>query len=121
MESTDGLWQKLLNNKYLKEKTMSRVQIVQGDSWFWHALLEVRDLFYSFCNRKIGNGKRTRFWEDPWRGIKPFAIRFGQLYKICEVTEVTVLTSRLQCLHFRRTLTGETLRLWERLKHESLV
>ena len=82
--------------------------------------MKIRDLFYSFCRRKIGDGKKTRFWEDPWVTNIPFSLKFMNLYSICETIEVTVhqvFTSRWQILKFRRTLSGETLQMWEELKN----
>lgn len=33
-------------------------------SHFWYATIEVKKLFYSCYQRIVGDGKKTRFWED---------------------------------------------------------
>jgi hypothetical protein len=124
LETSDGLWQKVLYNKYIRNKTMSGVAIKTGDSWFWRGLLKVRDLFYSFCTRVVRNGKRTRFWEDHWIGDEPFAVKYKNLYDICECRGITVheaLLERWSNLKFRRTLTDNVLQMWESLIAECAV
>jgi hypothetical protein len=39
----DGMWQELLRNKYLKNKTLSQVSKKVGDSHFWMGLMAVKD------------------------------------------------------------------------------
>lgn len=41
----EGLWQEVLSNTYLKNKTLSQVIRQLGDSRFWAGLMEVKDLF----------------------------------------------------------------------------
>jgi hypothetical protein len=41
----EDLWQEVLSNKYLKNKTLSQVVRQQGDSHFWAGLMEVKDPF----------------------------------------------------------------------------
>jgi hypothetical protein len=52
-------------------------------------------------------------------GSEAFATRFKPLFNICESTEVTVhvvMSSNFYCLNFRRTLTGEVLRMWIQMR-----
>jgi hypothetical protein len=51
-----GFWQTILENKYLKNTTMGQCTQKVGDSHFWQGLLEVKPLFLSCCNFKVGNG-----------------------------------------------------------------
>jgi hypothetical protein len=41
----DGVWQELLQNKYLRLKTLSEVQVKPTDSPFWKGLMRVKDDF----------------------------------------------------------------------------
>lgn len=47
LENTDALWQKLLREKYLKKKLLTAQKIKQGDSHFWHGLMEIKENFIS--------------------------------------------------------------------------
>ena len=38
----DGVWQQLLRNKYLRDKTLTQVQYLPEDSQFWAALMKVK-------------------------------------------------------------------------------
>jgi hypothetical protein len=40
----DGLWQRVLKEKYLKGKTLSQVERKQGDSHFWSGFMEIKKL-----------------------------------------------------------------------------
>ncbi|PNT69431.1 hypothetical protein BRADI_3g55256v3, partial [Brachypodium distachyon] len=119
LENSSGLWQKLLRRKYCKGKLLHQVSPRQGGSHFWSGLLRVRNVFLSFCRRIVGNGKRTRFWEDEWWGRCSFAVKFPRLYNLTFSSEIsvhTVFPEGWSSIRFRRTLVGETLTQWEELK-----
>ena len=59
-----GMWQTVLQNKYLSNSTLGQCSKKSGDSHFWQGLMEIKPLFLSCCRFEIGNGERTRFWED---------------------------------------------------------
>jgi hypothetical protein len=69
----EGVWQELLYNKYLRNKSLSQVIAKPTDSPFWKGLMGVKDDFFSRGYFKVGNGKKTRFWEDVWLGEQPLA------------------------------------------------
>jgi hypothetical protein len=62
--SGEGVWQELLYNKYLKDKTLSQVTAKTTDSPFWKGLMGVREDIFSRGFFKIGNGQITQFSED---------------------------------------------------------
>ena len=62
----DGIWQDLLHNKYLYNKTLAEVQLKPTDSPFWKGLISVRDDFFNRGKFALGDGKTIRFWEDIW-------------------------------------------------------
>jgi hypothetical protein len=45
----DRVWQQLLKNKYLKNKTLTQVQHMPGDSQFWAGLMKVKEEFLSLA------------------------------------------------------------------------
>ena len=57
----EGLWQKLLHNKYLSQKTLSEVQAKPTDSPFWKGLMRVKNDFFNRGSFKVGNGRMVRF------------------------------------------------------------
>ena len=73
---------------------------------------------FAFFNRvtfKVGNGQRTRFWEDTWLGGTPLALQYPVLYHIAQWKEVSV-ASVLQPIplniQFRRALVGPCWDTW---------
>ena len=59
----DGIWQELLRNKYLKNKTLGQVNKKPGDSHFCMSLMGVKDTFLSLESFMIQDGTQIRFWE----------------------------------------------------------
>jgi hypothetical protein len=53
----EGVWQELLRNNYLQNKTLSQVTVKITDSPFWKGLMGVKDVFFfSRGSFKVGNG-----------------------------------------------------------------
>ena len=108
----DGIWQSLLRKKYLGSKTLSQVSAKPTDSHFWKGLLNVKHTFLSYTSYNIKDGSQISFWEDVWRGNRPFSERFPNLYHVVfnkhDTVEQVVSTNPLN-LSFRRTLGGVKL------------
>jgi hypothetical protein len=64
----DGVWQQLIRNKYLGDKSITHVNKKPGDSQFWTVLTNGKDQFLNFVNFRLQNGKQIIFWEDIWLG-----------------------------------------------------
>jgi hypothetical protein len=45
--SEEGMWQQLLYNKYLKNKTLSQVEAKPNDSQFWKGLMHIKTKFFN--------------------------------------------------------------------------
>jgi hypothetical protein len=88
----EGVWQQLLHNKYLKHKTLAQVEEKPTDSPFWKGLMRVKSNFFKRGKFKIGDGSRTRFWEDVWLGDVPLAQQYPSLYNIVQRKNVLVST-----------------------------
>ena len=52
----DGVWQQLLKSKYLRDKTLTRVQYMPEESQFWAGLIKVKDEFLSMSRFDLGDG-----------------------------------------------------------------
>jgi hypothetical protein len=59
--SEDVVWQELLTNKYLRDQTLSQVQVKHTDSPFWKGIMGVKDKFFKCGSFNIGDGLGTRF------------------------------------------------------------
>jgi hypothetical protein len=114
----DGVWQELLQNKYLRLKILSEVQAKPTDSPFWKGLMRVKDDFFSRGFFQVGNGANTHFWEDTWLGKIPLAQQYPSLYNIVHHKNVTVahvLSQTPLNISFRRLLVGNKWTLWLQL------
>jgi hypothetical protein len=57
----EGIWQELLHNKYLNNKTLSQVSVQPHDSPFWRGLMKVKDDFFKRESFIVNNSMITRF------------------------------------------------------------
>ena len=81
--------------------------------------MEIKNIFYKFVKKKVGDGRNTRFWEDSWVDDKPLREAYPRLYDISFDHNITVEEAIQKGWHefrFRRTLHGETVELWNSLK-----
>jgi hypothetical protein len=60
--SEEGMWQQLVHNKYLKNKTLARVEDKPNDSHFWKGLMHVKHEFSKRGFFKVGNEMSVRLW-----------------------------------------------------------
>jgi hypothetical protein len=113
----EGVWQELLHNKYLNNKTLSQVTVQPHDSPFWRGLMKVKEEFFKRGSFVVNNGMSARFWEDTWLGNRPLADQYPSLYNIVRNKNVTVATTLATTpvnIGFRRSLTGVR---WDRWIH----
>ena len=78
----DGIWQRLLRNKYLRHKTITQVEHMPGDSHFWSGLMKAKNDLLRMGKLKVGDGSQTRFWEDAWLDNTTFKYQYPSLYNI---------------------------------------
>jgi hypothetical protein len=57
----DGVWQQMIRNKYLRDKTFTQVQYMLGDSQFWVGLMKVKGEFLSMGKFDLGDRSQVRF------------------------------------------------------------
>jgi hypothetical protein len=114
----EGVWQELLQNKYLNNKTLSAVEVNPNDSPFWKGLMSVKNDFFQRGLFVIGDGRKTRFWEDTWLGTCPLADQFPSLYNVARnmnATVADVMGSVPLNISFRRLLSHEKWTAWVNL------
>jgi hypothetical protein len=86
------VWQQLLHNRYLKNKTLAQVEVKPTDSHFWKGLMRVKHDFFARGSFEVGNGSTVRFWEDIWLVSMPLAQQYPSLYHIVQHKNVLVST-----------------------------
>jgi len=91
----EGIWQQLLRNKYLANKTITQVEKKPGDSQFWSGLMKVKNVFLRWVSFKVHNGEQVSFWNDVWLGHISFRERFPNLYNLVRRKHDTVQTGRM--------------------------
>jgi hypothetical protein len=77
-----GEWQNIIIKKYLRNKIITQVEHMPGDTQFWFGLLTVKVYFLRLCHFKIRNGTQIRFWEDKWLDNFSFKERYLDFYNI---------------------------------------
>jgi hypothetical protein len=113
--SEEGMWQQLLSNKYLRNKTLSQVEVKPTDSPFWKGLMHVKEDFFKRGYFKLGNGTSVRFWEDVWLGGTPLSHQYPALYNITQHKNVlvsTVFATEPINISFRRGLNDNKWVQW---------
>jgi hypothetical protein len=115
----EGVWQELLQNKYLHSKTLAQVEAQPTDSPFWKGLMRVKEEFFNRGVFKVGNGRNTRFWEDTWLGDSPLKDQYPLLYNIIQHRDVSLsdvfLNAPALNMSFRRALVGNRWDMWSHL------
>ena len=106
LENEKGLWQQIIQQKYLSHDLTSIVKGKNDDSPIWKDLLKVRLVYLKGRKIKTGRGDRTLFWLDPWLTQQPLCTLYPVLFDLCDMKKCTVLdflTINGQ-LHFSRWL-----------------
>jgi hypothetical protein len=110
----DGMWQELLRNKYIKNKTLGICVKKSTYSHFWKSLMNVKDVFLGLGHFKVKNGSQTRFWFDTWLGNKPLKDMFLMLFNIVRRKDDSIATPELN-ISFPRNLVGSNLSSWHQI------
>ena len=113
-----GMWQIVFLKKYLTNSSLGQCVMKPGDSHFWQRLMEIKPLFLACCRFEVGNGRRTRFWEDLWFSDTCFAVRFPLFFGVLNDQNVlvsTVFSAGVNSLSFRRNLSAEKMVEWREL------
>ena len=110
---------KCIINKYLHSTTLSQCKLKPFRSHFWSGLLNVRDSFFMFCRKLLGN----------WGIELNFGWIFGQAivhyvadsldYNLVlnkNIIGAKVVRNNWSCFGFRRNLQGQLAEMWRELQ-----
>lgn len=114
------LWQDILLNKYAEGKCLSGIKPKTRDSQFWMGLMSLKEIFYKYVKKIVGNVQNIRFWEDWWLDDKPLKKSYPGLYGLCftkSIKPIYVINNWRDRFHFRRTLLGDTFLQWNEIKN----
>jgi hypothetical protein len=112
-----GMWQELLRNKYIKDKTIGGCSKKPTDSHFRKCLMNAKDLFMGYGSFKLKDGTQTRFSEDTWMGKQPLKLKYSLLFNIVrrkQDTMATILSLVPLNISFHRSLVGNNPRDWHK-------
>ena len=90
LETESGLWQDLVEKKYLKGNSISVVKHKADDSPIWADLLKIREVYLRGRVIQTADGKRTLFWKDAWLQNKPLCVLHPVLFDWCQDKNITV-------------------------------
>uniref|UniRef100_A0A8I6YHX2 Reverse transcriptase zinc-binding domain-containing protein n=1 Tax=Hordeum vulgare subsp. vulgare TaxID=112509 RepID=A0A8I6YHX2_HORVV len=77
--------------------------------------MRTKTAFFNRTRFIIGNGEKTRFWEDTWIGEEPLALQYPQLYNIAQRKQTSVAVVLRETplnIQFRRALIGNRWVRW---------
>jgi hypothetical protein len=81
-ETQNGLWQEIVKDCYLRNKTIATVLPRFSDSPCWKSLLQVKDVYFAGRKVKLKMGDIVRFWKDPWDPGPILAEHYPELFNI---------------------------------------
>ena len=112
------MWQNLLRNKYLKNKTLSQVEKWVGVFHFWAGLMGLKDQILNLGKFHLNNGTQIKFWEDNWLAPRALRFQYPKLFNVVHRKHaiiVEVLNANPLNVSFRRALVGNMLLEWNNL------
>ncbi|WVZ92703.1 hypothetical protein U9M48_038749, partial [Paspalum notatum var. saurae] len=97
----DGIWQDLLQNKYLKGNSLSQIEKKPRDSHFWKSVMGVKNQFLSLGHFKLA--------------LKDVYPNLFTIVRRKHATVVEVLRMNPYNVSFRKALTGNKFNEWHSL------
>lgn len=120
LETEDGLWQKIIRYKYLRNKSVCSVKHKQTNSAIWSDLLKIKDIYLQGKVMKLKNGNTTLFWKDRWLFDQPLSELFPDLFAMCMQQNISVATvkNNPESVTFTRWLVDNWRVSWEKILKE---
>ena len=115
LETSDGMWQRIIRARYFRNKTVANIRNRFSDSPCWKSIMKVKETYMAGRKINVNCGDLARVWHDPWLGDGVLRDRFPVLFDICQNQECTVASfvANDYELAFRRRLFGELVDQWK--------
>uniref|UniRef100_A0A2N9H040 Uncharacterized protein n=1 Tax=Fagus sylvatica TaxID=28930 RepID=A0A2N9H040_FAGSY len=93
----EALWRKVIREKYgsMEGGWMSKNPRGSHGVGLWKFISAGWDTFFRFVQFQVGDGSRTRFWDDVWCLDVPLKEAFPGLYRLACIKDATVADSVL--------------------------
>ena len=124
LETEKGLWQELVEKKYLRGNPISVINQRHDNSPIWTDLLKIREIYLRGRIIQTADGKRTLFWKDVWLYNKPLCLLHPMLFDWCQNKNITVhnVLERNGRIPFNRWLPHHSLKSgWRLSRTHSLL
>ena len=117
LEKEDGLWQRIVRYKYLRNNSIHNVSHKLNDSHIWSDLLKVKEVYLLGRDVSIKDGCYTRFWKDAWLYQQPLCEIAPVLFALCNLKDVMVdqVRNEVSIITFRRWLPEDLRLQWEKI------
>ena len=115
LDTEKGLWQDIVQYKYLRKKNICTVKHRQNDSAIWADLLKIRHIYLQGRKVKIKNGDKALFWKDSWLFDKPLECLFPDLFSICMQLDISVSQMKQRSVNFTRWLVDNMRLDWNNI------
>jgi hypothetical protein len=117
LDTHDGLWQRIVKARYLRNKTIANVLPRFSDSPCWKSLFQVKETYLAGRKLSLKNGGVVRFWEDPWDSEFPLCDTYHVLYDIFQMKGCTIkdFVENNYDMRFFRRLHGDLATQWENI------
>jgi hypothetical protein len=114
LEKEKGIWQEIVNNKYINGNSILNIGPRVGESQVWSDMLKVREYYMQGRHIITQSGDKTRFWENSWLLETPLAISEPYLFDICNDKKILVIDviGKNAQLDFRRWFSDDDRKKW---------
>jgi hypothetical protein len=111
-----GLWQDIINFKYLKNGSVCTVSHRQNDSPIWSDLLKVKGVYLQGRKMSVKNGMKTLLWKDAWLYDEPLCKLFPDLFKIGLLPDILIhlVKSSPRSVSFSRWSVDDLQKGWKK-------
>lgn len=93
LENESGLWQDLIQAKYIKQDLINTVKPKFDDSPIWKDLMKIRHIYLRGRKILTQNGAKTLFWTDSWLDDIPLSSK--QVFYLKSVMKRILLSKNL--------------------------
>jgi hypothetical protein len=121
LETENCLWQQIVKEKYLRNKSVVSVKPCVHDSPGWKTLSKGKEQYFAGRKVILSKWNLVRFWIDPWLGNKPLSETCPALFAICH-GQYWTFEKVLSCdfdVPFRRLLPNMAVQ-WDFIKSKAL-